>query len=143
MTTKALIAGELIIAVDFDGTISTDPNMAKFDDLVMQPECKRVLTRLYESGARLMLWTCRTGPVLDQAIEFLDNEGILYVFETINEQVKEVIEKYSPNVSRKVGADVYIDDKNVGSTIDWCNIEIAIFGDCLGDHRGVPDNWQD
>lgn len=129
MTTKALIPGELVIAVDFDGTISTDPNMALRRNLTIQPHCHRVLCRLHDSGAKLILWTCRSGRVLEEAIDFLVVTDLYRLFTTINDQLPEIVEKYSPNVSRKVGADVYIDDKNLGTTINWLEIEKAIFGE--------------
>jgi histidinol phosphatase-like enzyme len=129
LITKSLLQGSLVIAVDFDGTISTDPNMAKFEDLRLQPECKRVLFRLWDSGTRMILWTCRTGAVYDEALNFLLANGILQYFEAFNDQLADIKDKYHPNISRKVGADVYIDDKNIGTVIDWLEIEKQIFGE--------------
>jgi hydroxymethylpyrimidine pyrophosphatase-like HAD family hydrolase len=123
---KTLLEGELVLAVDFDGTISTEPDMGH--ELVLQPECKRVLQRLHEDGIRLMLWTCRTGPYLQEALDFLESENLLYVFETINDQLPEVNEKYAPHVARKVGADFYIDDKNLAFEVDWLEIEHTLYG---------------
>ncbi len=125
---KALLENELIIAVDFDGTISTEPDMGH--ELVLQPECKRVLTRLKEdSDAKLILWTCRTGAVLNEALQFLIDNDMSHLFDTVNSQLPEIEEKYHPHVARKVGADFYIDDKNLMTKIDWLAIEKHIYGE--------------
>lgn len=128
MTTKALIAGELIVAVDFDGTISTDPNMATLENLQLHPHCKRVLERMCDQGIRLILWTCRTGKAMEDAMTFLNDNGMLHLFEQVNDHISEIHDKY-PLASRKIAADVYIDDKNVGAVIDWIKIEIDLFGE--------------
>lgn len=125
--TKCMIPGELVLAVDFDGTITTEPEMD--NPLVLQPRCKEVLSRLREDGARLILWTCRSGAALEQAKQFLDEEGMLELFEVINDQLPEIKEKYFPEVARKVGADFYIDDRTLGYTVDWTNIEQYIYGE--------------
>jgi hypothetical protein len=122
----SLLEGELVLAIDFDGTITTEPDMGH--ELVLQPECKRVLQRLNHDGIRLCLWTCRTGPHLQEAIEFLEKEDLYWVFDSINDQLPEVNEKYAPNVARKIGADFYIDDKNLMAEINWNRIEEYLYG---------------
>lgn len=129
MTTKALIPGELIIAVDFDGTITTDPNMSKYEDMRLQPHCRNVLLRMFDSDIKLILWTCRTGTALDEALEFLGDNDMMPFFATVNDQLPEVKEKYEPNVSRKIGADFYIDDKVPMVRIDWSEIEEFFYAD--------------
>ncbi len=124
---KCLIDGEMILAVDFDGTISTEPDMG--EELVLQPNCKRVLTKLSDDGIKLILWTCRTGDALEEALDFLESENLLHVFTTINDQLPEVNEKYAPDVARKVGADFYIDDKNLMFKVDWNQIESFLYGE--------------
>lgn len=128
---KALVEGDLVLAIDFDGTISTEPDMDRSKPLVLQPHCVRVLQRMSEDGMRLILWTCRSGPALDEAIEFLNENDILHVFETINDQLHEVNEKYAPHVGRKIGADVYYDDKSAMTTINWLEFEKFIYGEEL------------
>lgn len=95
----------MIIAVDFDGTLS----MAKY------PECGMPNTRLINelndykrNGARLILWTCRHGKPLVDAIEFCKLNGL--TFDAINENLPDLIAEYGD--TRKVFADYYIDDKN-------------------------------
>ncbi len=117
---------KLCIAVDFDGTISTARDMGA--PLVLQPNCKEVLERLYKDGVSLILWTCRSGKSLEEAVEFLRENGMLFFFCAINDQLPEVNALYYPDVARKVGADFYIDDRNLGTKIDWLAIRHEIYG---------------
>lgn len=117
---------ELILAIDFDGTVTTEPDIGC--ELVLQPDAKRVLERFKEDGVRLVLWTCRTGNHLNEALEFLESNELLSVFDTVNEQLPEVLTKYYPDVAPKVGADVYFDDKNAMTDVDWNKFEEFIYG---------------
>lgn len=136
---KSVLHGELILAIDFDGTITTNPSMSS-EELVLQPECERVLNRFFDDGIRLILWTCRTGPRLEEAVNFLEDKGLLQLFDAINDQLPEVKKEYWPHIGPKVGADVYFDDKNVGACyikwdevnqrmyVDWKDIEYIVYG---------------
>lgn len=136
---KPLVERELILAFDFDGTMTTNPDISD-EPLQLQEDCADVLRTMWEDGIRLLLWTCRTGPALDHALDFLRQEGLLHLFEKINEHVDEVEEKYAPHVSRKLGFDVCFDDKNLGCSylkgftpegntiIDWQEIRRLIYG---------------
>jgi len=125
--TKAYLPGSLVLAIDFDGTITTNPDMGHY--LELQPEVKRVLTRLHGDDVILCLWTCRSGPALQEALDFLTKENMLHLFTTINEQLPEIEAKYAPHTARKLGADFYIDDKNIMFTVDWVEIEQFIYGE--------------
>ena len=94
-----------IIAVDFDGTPCTqkwpeigEPNVALIEWLIAHQA----------RGDRLILWTCRAGAMLNAAVLWCAERGL--VFDTINANLPENIEKYG-NDCRKVYADVYLDDK--------------------------------
>lgn len=115
------LVNEVVIAIDFDGTITTERDIGK--ELALQPYCKEVLTKWKKKGYRLILWTCRTGKALDEAMKFLAENEMLRLFDAFNDQLPEVNEKYYPDVARKVGADFYIDDRNLGAVIDWKLIE--------------------
>ena len=117
---------KLCIAVDFDGTISTARDMGA--PLVLQPNCKEVLEKMWQDGVELILWTCRSGQSLSEAIDFLKEQGMIHFFRAINDQLPEVNELYYPDVARKVGADFYIDDRNLGTKIDWLAIRHEIYG---------------
>lgn len=95
-----------IIAVDFDGTLCEDkwpeigaPNEELFSYLKLQQ-------RRY--GVRLILWTCRSGERLQNAVNFCSKHGL--EFDAVNENLPDVIEMYGDN-TRKISADIYIDDK--------------------------------
>lgn len=94
-----------IIAVDFDGVLCENayPEIGKTNSEVIS-----ILKNLKRKGARLILWTCRCEEKLDQAVEWCKKRGL--VFDTINENLPETILSYGTE-SRKVHADIYIDDK--------------------------------
>jgi len=115
--TKQTLEGKLIIGVDFDGNITTEPDMGK--ELVLQPNCKDVLESWYGKVYKLVLWTCRTGKSLHEAFDFLLEKDMLRLFSMTNNQLQEVIDKYYPDVARKLGADIYFDDKNAMTTVNW------------------------
>lgn len=95
----------MIIAVDFDGTLCMDcfpeigmPNMQLIKNL----------RKSQELGDKLILWTCRAGDKLQEAVEWCREHGLL--FDAVNDNLPEVVEKWGSN-SRKITADIYIDDK--------------------------------
>jgi hypothetical protein len=96
-----------IIAVDFDGTLCTNewPNIGKPNAVLIR---NLMLSRL--DGHKLILWTCRTGELLEQAIQWCENKGL--IFDAINENVPEAIERFGGDC-RKVYADIYLDDKSI------------------------------
>lgn len=95
----------MIIAVDFDGTLAfTDyPKIICPVDMVIDycKSCKRL-------GHTLILWTCRHGKELEEAVEWCEQQGLM--FDYINENPPDRVAIYGD--SRKVYADVYIDDHN-------------------------------
>jgi hypothetical protein len=103
------------IAVDFDGTIVEHkyPEIGK--EMLF---AFRTLKELEKMGARLILWTFRTGIELDNAVEFCRQNGI--EFYAVNKNYPEEI--FDETVSRKIDADIFIDDKNVGGFPGWSEI---------------------
>lgn len=97
----------MIIAIDFDGTIVEDayPDIGKVNE-----DAIFVIKNWIASGHECILWTCRTGQDLDDAIEFLKNKGI--EFSAINDNIPRLRSKFS---GRKIVADWYIDDHNAAS----------------------------
>ena len=106
---------QLIIAVDFDGTIVEDayPKIGK--PMLFAFE---TLTKLQEKGHRLILWTYRNGERLDEAVNFCEENGIH--FYAVNKSFPE--EEYNESMSRKIHADLFIDDRNVGGFFGWGEI---------------------
>jgi hypothetical protein len=108
----------VIIAVDFDGTIvhSKYPHIGR-----LKFGARRYLRKLWFKSFgdgdyrrrveryTLILWTCRDGQDLENATEFLKKHGIY--FHHVNENDPKRIELYGGD-SRKISADLYIDDKS-------------------------------
>lgn len=106
----------LIIAVDFDGTIVEDayPKIGK--PMLFAFE---TLRKLLEDGHRLILWTYRYGERLDEAVAFCEDNGIH--FYAVNKSYPEEVYD-TETMSRKIHADVFIDDRNVGGFHGWGEI---------------------
>lgn len=119
-----MLKGKTVIAVDFDGTITNERDIG--ETMTLRKYAKEVLTKWHEKGYILILWTCRAGKVYDDAIRFLMENNMYTLFHAFNEQLPEVYEKYYPDVSPKVGADFYIDDRNLGVEIDWLTFDKMI-----------------
>ena len=94
-----------IIAIDFDNTLfKTD-----WPD-ILEP-IWGVIERAKEeqrNGTKLILWTCRCGKYLDEAVEACRRVGI--IFDAVNENLPESIEMCDGTSSRKVFANEYWDD---------------------------------
>lgn len=96
-----------IVAVDFDGTLCEDkwPEIGDArESLIWHLRCRQA------RGDKIILWTCRTGEKLREAVEWCSLYGL--IFDAINENLPEVIE-FCGGDSRKIYADEYIDDKMV------------------------------
>lgn len=96
-----------IIAVDFDGCLCEnqwpgigEPNTKLIDELIDRQG----------RGDKLILWTCRDGDSLDEAVAWCNELGLY--FDEINENLPEMNAMYG-NDCRKIGADFYYDDKAV------------------------------
>lgn len=109
------ISKGLIIAVDFDGTIVEDSYPGIGHERLFAFE---TLKRLQADGHRLILWTYRHGKKLDEAVAFCKTNGI--EFYAVNSSFPE--EKAVEDVSRKIHADLFIDDRNIGGILGWGEI---------------------
>lgn len=112
----------LKIAVDFDGTIVEHqfPGIGK-----PVPFAIEVLIELQKKGHKVILWTFRSGKELDEAIDYCKSKGLL--FYAVNNNYPE--EKFDGKTSRKIYADVYIDDRNLGGLPTWSEIFQMIIGE--------------
>lgn len=113
---------KLIIAVDFDGTITDDNYWPLCKNL--KNGAKETINFLHdELNCEIIIWTCRDNKLhndLDSAINYLKENDIHYDF--INENG--TILKYWPNDPRKIYADFYVDDKSfIFEKIDWLKIK--------------------
>lgn len=98
---------DTVIAVDFDGCLceSKWPEIGEANTTIIQ-----ALLRRQERGAKLILWTCRNGKLLGEAVAWCEEQGLH--FDAVNENLPERIAEYGSD-SRKVSADEYWDDKAV------------------------------
>lgn len=95
-----------IVAVDFDGLLVEN----KFPDIgeIRQPMFDKVLA-LQVSGWRVILWTCRTDKMLQDAYDFCVDHGLIP--DAVNSNIPEV-QNYFGGDTRKVFANMYLDDRN-------------------------------
>lgn len=107
----------MIIAVDFDGTIVEHRYPAIGKELPFAIETLRKLT---EEGHRLILWTVREGQLLVEAVEFCRSRGL--EFYAVNRDYPEEEQEHNARFSRKLKADLWIDDRNLGGLPDWGTI---------------------
>lgn len=110
----------LIIAIDFDGTIVEDGYPKIGAPMIFSFQ---TMKKLQEEGHRLILWTYRNGSKLREAVEFCRENGI--EFYAVNKNYPE--EEFDEKVSRKIHADLFIDDRNVGGFLGWTEIYKLIF----------------
>lgn len=95
------------IAIDFDGCLCVN----KYPD-IGAPNLA-VIAKAKErqaAGAGLILWTCREGKLLEEAVAACTRWGLR--FDAINESLPDWIEAFGTQ-PRKVGATEYWDDKAV------------------------------
>jgi len=102
----------MIIGVDFDGTLCKH-EYPKIGD-AYEYRINKLIERK-KRGDKLILWTCRDGKPLEQAIIWCEHWGL--TFDAVNEDLPG-IKKTFTDKSCKVYADVYLDDRN----ITWENL---------------------
>lgn len=105
----------LTIAVDFDGTIVEHDYPGIGKEMIFAFDTLRALQK---KGHRLILWTFRCGPLLDEAVEYCRKNGI--EFYAVNRSYPE--EEISSKISRKINVDIFIDDRNIGGFPGWGEI---------------------
>ena len=116
-----------VIAVDFDNTLfETDyPAIVR----PISPVIKYAKL-MRERGAKLILWTCREGKELEEAVEACRAEGLL--FDAVNDNLPEMKAEWGNN-PRKVAADEYWDDR--GAFYEAYHMGLIFFG--TGEHIPV------
>lgn len=103
----------MVIAVDFDGTIVRHCYPAIGPEI---PFAVDTLKLLIEERHTVILWTVREGHLLDEAVEFCNQRGLK--FYAVNRNYPEE-DKHHRGFSRKLKADLFIDDRNLGGLPDW------------------------
>tara|TARA_R110002072_G_scaffold124085_1_gene259482 strand:- start:3287 stop:3694 length:408 start_codon:yes stop_codon:yes gene_type:complete len=117
-----MIVDMLTIAIDFDGTIVED-NYPKIGKPMLF--AFETMKKLQDNGHRLILWTYRHGKQLDEAVDFCKENGI--VFYSVNKSFPE--EEFDPKYSRKINADLFIDDRNIGGLKSWGEVHQLLLGE--------------
>jgi len=102
----------MIIAVDFDGTIVQHKYPAIGKEITY---AIKALQHLQQKGHKLILWTYRSGKELNDAVKFCEKRGL--VFHAVNNNFDG--EEFDNTYSRKIYADLYIDDRNIVGVSDW------------------------
>lgn len=95
-----------VIAVDFDGTLCENkyPKIGK-----PNTELIKQLAEEKKKGTAVILFTCRDGQRLKEAVKWCSKQGLQ--FDKVNDNLPERIRAYKGN-TRKISADVYVDDRN-------------------------------
>jgi hypothetical protein len=95
----------MVLGIDFDGTIVEH----EFPDIgAPVPGALNWLREFRAAGARLILWTMRSGETLDEAVEFCRAAGV--EFWGINKNPRQATWTLSP----KAYCELYIDDAAFG-----------------------------
>ncbi len=116
----------MIIAVDFDGTIVENryPRIGR----ELPAAIDTLLSLQKEQQHQIILWTVREGTLLDEAVSWCKKRGL--EFYAVN---KNHPEEKTP-LSRKIKADLYIDDLNLGGMPHWNLIYRMILAHKSWDH---------
>ena len=104
----------MIIAVDFDGTIVEHKYPAIGKEI---PFAFETLRKLQTEHHKLILWSVREGKLLDEAVTFCRERGL--EFYAVNRDYPEEEKNLNNHFSRKLKADIFIDDRNLGGLPDW------------------------
>lgn len=109
----------LRIAVDFDGTIVEHSYPAIGKEKLFAFD---TLKAMQKKGFRLILWTFRHGKELEEAVDYCRQNGI--EFYAVNKSYPE--EEFNNAMSRKIDADIFIDDRNFGGFPGWSEIWLQL-----------------
>ncbi len=108
----------MIIGVDFDGTLCEH----KYPE-IGKPNLNLISSLIKKrwDGDKLILWTCRDGERLEEAVQWCRNRGLF--FDVVNEDLPRIKKTFTFK-SNKVYADIYIDDRNFCFKCDKLEKEI-------------------
>lgn len=119
----------MIIAVDFDGVLCKNefPNIGPPNYEIIS-----LIRELIDKGHEVILWTTRNGEELTKAVDWCGDRGLHFC--NVNGPApsnKSEYENVYPTESRKIYADVYIDDHNleyvdVGNNIGYIQMLTSI-----------------
>ena len=106
----------MIIAVDFDGTI-VEHKYPKIGKEI--PFAVETLKRLQADHHTLILWSVREGQLLKDAVDWCRDRGLEFYAVNSNHPEDFYEGEDTPTSPRKLKADLFIDDRNLGGLPDW------------------------
>ena len=112
------------IAVDFDGTIVENQYPAIG---VEKPFAVRTLKQLAAEGDEIILWTARSGQLLQDAVDWCESQGLKFFAVNSNYHTC-VAHQNGFQGSRKIHADIFIDDRIIGGFPGWPMIYAKVTG---------------
>ncbi|PBQ33990.1 hydrolase [Sphingobacteriaceae bacterium] len=108
-----------VLAIDFDGTVVEHKYPAIGKEMLF---AFATLKALQQKGHKLILWTIRTGDLLQDAVNYCKENGV--EFYAVNKNYPE--EVLDEKTSRKLNADIFIDDRCIGGFIGWSEVWQAL-----------------
>lgn len=108
----------MIIAVDFDGTI-VEHAYPKIGRPI--PFAVETLLQLQKDQHKLILWTVREDELLEEALAYCAKQGLYFYAANENYPGED-----RTKAGRKLGAELFIDDRNLGGLPDWGVIYNAV-----------------
>ncbi len=109
----------MIIAVDFDGTI-VEHKYPKIGKEI--PFAVETLKRIQNDHNTLILWSVREGQLLKDAVDWCRERGLEFYAVNSNHPEEYYEGEETPTSPRKLKADLFIDDRNLGGLPDWGEI---------------------
>lgn len=113
---------KMIVLIDFDGTIVDNcfPLLGDLKENVVD-----AIKFIHDDlNCETILWTCRSGKYLDEAINVCVQNNI--PIDYVNENSPTMIKLFPENDCRKVYGDIVIDDHNIDAKIDWFSFVLKI-----------------
>ena len=107
----------IVISLVFYGTLVENmyPKIGK-----EIPFATDTLKELIKDGHQLILWSVREDGLLQEAVDWCHRRGV--DFWAVNKDYPEEERSKNNHFSRKLKADMFIDDRNVGGLPDWGTI---------------------
>ena len=126
----------MIIAIDFDGTVVEH----KYPEIGEErPFATETLKMLIKDHHKLILWSVREGKLLQDAVDWCRERGV--EFYAVHKDLPEEKGEDNDHFSRKMNADLFIDDRKIGGLPDWGQIyqmikERKTYADVLREQNG-------
>ena len=111
----------MIVAIDFDGTIIKAGCFPELGPVRLLAD--EVIRQWHTDGVIILINTCRSGKYEGDAVTLLESHKI--PFDYINSNHPDSIIPYKTDC-RKLAADIYIDDRQVGGLPTWTEIDMLV-----------------